>query len=191
MPGHNFNHFTGKTKPAIKQKTKKKKPKERNPHANKYSASKKLRCEMIISSSLKSNQTIRGAFMVKDFLGQPLTTGDSVVYLHRTATSAFYIKGKVVDFIATGDLKYLVELYVDSTKGNTSVRVHPSQLIRYDENAIQADPDVGTDESAVQEDADARTKYIQFLKANEERIEAVRTAYEKEYKKQLRHSGLI
>lgn len=36
MPGHNLNHFTGKTRPAIKQKSKKKVRKAQKSHINKY-----------------------------------------------------------------------------------------------------------------------------------------------------------
>jgi hypothetical protein len=74
--------------------------------------------------------------MIKDFLGQTLAIGDHVVYLHRTATSAFYIKGIVMDFVehtAMGDKRHLVKLQVQSTTPNNIVSVWPSTLIRYEE----------------------------------------------------------
>lgn len=118
--------------------------------------------------------------MVKDFLGQPLIIGDSVIYLHRTATSAFYIKGKVVDFIpytAMGNVRYLVQLNVDSTKGNTSMRIQPGKIIRYNEETVKAD-------------TETRTKYIEHLEANQKMIEKVRAEYEIEYQKQLSLIGI-
>ena len=43
MPGHSLNHFTGKTRPANKQRTKKKRPKIQKPHINKYAVGSKKR----------------------------------------------------------------------------------------------------------------------------------------------------
>lgn len=39
MAGHNFNHFTGKTRP-IKTRPRKKKPKQKLVHKNKYAQAK-------------------------------------------------------------------------------------------------------------------------------------------------------
>lgn len=71
-----------------------------------------------------------------DYLGQNLSVGDSVAYIHRTDTSAFFLKGVVVGFNARKE-KPMVGIRIRTQDMSKIVRVFPDKVIKFDNKQIQ------------------------------------------------------
>lgn len=64
-----------------------------------------------------------------DYLGQALSVGDLVAYIHRTDTSAFFVRATVISFIG-GKERRKVELRTISELHSKVVRVWPDIVVK-------------------------------------------------------------
>ena len=73
---------------------------------------------------------------MRDYLGQNLSVGDSVAYIHRTDTSAFFLSGVVVGFNARKE-KPIVDIRITAQGMSKIVRVFPYKVIKFDNKQLQ------------------------------------------------------
>lgn len=64
-----------------------------------------------------------------DYLGQTLSVGDLVAYIHRTDTSAFFVRATVIGFVG-GEERRKVELRTISEFHSRVVRVWPDIVVK-------------------------------------------------------------
>lgn len=73
---------------------------------------------------------------MRDYLGQKLSVGDSVAYIHRTDTSAFFLNGVVAGFNARNE-KPMADIRITAQGMSKIVRVFPDKVIKFDNKQIQ------------------------------------------------------